>query len=68
MVVHRDYAQGRLNVCLGHKSTLPEGEEEMDGIVHIDVLESVIFHWNISIDTSGGGFRVGEVENSVPFV
>ena len=31
-------------------------------------LESVIFHWNISIDTSGGGFRVGEVENSVPFV
>ena len=47
MGVDRDYAEGRLNVCLGHKSALPEGEEEMDGIVHSDVLESVIFNGNI---------------------
>ena len=68
MGVDRDYAEGRLNVCLGHKSALPEGEEEMDGIVHSDVLESVVFDGNISIDTSGRGFRVGEVKNSAPFV
>ena len=32
MGVNGDYAEGGLDVSLGHKSTLPEGEEEMDGI------------------------------------
>jgi len=56
--VNRDYAEGGLNVCLGHKSALPEGEEEMDGIVNSDVLKGVVLNGNISVDTGGGGFRV----------
>ena len=38
MGVNGDYAEGGLDVSLGHKSTLPEGKEEMDGIVNSDVL------------------------------
>jgi len=56
--VNRDYTEGRLNVCLRHKSTLPEGEEEMDGIVTGDILKGVVLNGNISVDTGGGGFRV----------
>ena len=55
---NRDYAEGRLNVCLGHKSTLPREEEEMDGVVNSDALEGLFQNVNISIDTSGGGLRV----------
>ena len=58
MVVNGDYAEGRLDVILGHKSTLAEGEEEMDGIVNSDVLKFVVLNGNISVDTGGGGFRV----------
>ena len=49
---------GRRTECLGHKSTLPKGEEEMDGIVNSDVLKGVVFDGNVSIDAGGGGFRV----------
>ena len=42
MGVNGDYAEGGLNVSLGHKSALPEGEEEMDGIVDSDVLKGVV--------------------------
>ena len=58
MGVNRDYAEGGLDVSLGHKSTLPEGEEEMYGIVNSDVLKGVVLNGDISIDTGGGGFRV----------
>ena len=58
MGVNGDYAEGGLDVSLGHKSTLPEGKEEMDGIVNSDVLKGVVFNGNVSIDTGGGGFRV----------
>ena len=50
--------EGGLDVSLGHKSTLPEGKEEMYGIVNSDVLKGVFFYGNISIDTGRGGFRV----------
>ena len=50
--------EGGLDVSLGHKSTLPEGKEEMYGIVNSDVLKGVFFNGNISIDTGRGGFRV----------
>ena len=58
MGVNGDYAEGGLNVSLGNKSTLPEGEEEMDGIVNSDVLKGVVLNGNISVDTGGGGFRI----------
>ena len=54
----KDYAEGGLDVSLGHKSTLPEGKEEMDGIVNSDVLKGVVFNGNVSINTGGAGFRV----------
>ena len=58
MWVNGDYAEDGRDVSLGHKRTLPKGEEEMYGIVNSDVLKGVVFNGNISIDTRGGGFRV----------
>ena len=54
----RDNLEGRLDVCLGHKCTLPKGEEEVDGIVYSDILEGIVFNRDVGIDAGGGGFGV----------
>ena len=45
--VNGDYAESRLNVNLGHKTTLSEGEKEMDGMVNSDVLKGVVLNGNV---------------------